>query len=163
MSGELYYVRHSLYTDHSRQQLPRSSGLQVLRPLRSCFGSPGSTTGGTRIDDMYSLLKLPYPLASRFATAISAPALEPLAFSFCVPLELGATVVVKVLRVLPVGLFLSRWTAQRSCVWRLHYPRVHFSPRTLTYPEYVASLLQTMSLHGLQWQQWLSCSQGPYI
>ena len=39
-------------------------GLQVLRFLRNCFGSPGFATGGTRMGDMYLLLKIPYLLAS---------------------------------------------------------------------------------------------------
>ena len=101
---------------------------------------------------MYSLLKLPYLLASWVATATSAPALGPLAFGSSVPLELGdgrcGSLGSPPSEPLPFSLDRTRLhvlDCQRGChrhlcVCRLHCPAVHFSPRATTYPQYVASL-----------------------
>ncbi|KAG8630757.1 hypothetical protein KVT40_002376 [Elsinoe batatas] len=60
-------------------------GLLVLRFLTGFMGSPCLATGGATIQDMYSLLKLPYGLTAWVAAAFCAPAIGPLLSGFAVP------------------------------------------------------------------------------
>lgn len=59
-------------------------GLLVLRFLTGFMSSPALATGGASMQDMYSLLKLPYALTAWVAAAFSAPALGPLLSGFAV-------------------------------------------------------------------------------
>ena len=59
-------------------------GLLVLRFLTGFMGSPCLATGGATMQDLYSLIKLPYALAAWVAAAFSAPALGPLLSGFAV-------------------------------------------------------------------------------
>ncbi|KAJ9652238.1 hypothetical protein H2198_008478 [Neophaeococcomyces mojaviensis] len=58
--------------------------LLVLRFLTGFMGSPALATGGATMQDMYSLLKLPYALSVWTAGAFCAPALGPLLSGFAV-------------------------------------------------------------------------------
>ncbi|PNS14676.1 hypothetical protein CAC42_1698 [Sphaceloma murrayae] len=60
-------------------------GLLVLRFLAGFMGSPALATGGATIQDMYSLIKLPYGLTAWVAAAFCAPAIGPLLSGFAVP------------------------------------------------------------------------------
>lgn len=60
------------------------AGLLVLRFLTGFMGSPCLATGGATMQDMYSLLKLPYALTAWVAAAFAAPALGPLLSGFAV-------------------------------------------------------------------------------
>jgi DHA1 family multidrug resistance protein-like MFS transporter len=60
------------------------AGLLVLRFLTGFMGSPCLATGGATMQDIYSLLKLPYALTAWVAAAFSAPALGPLLSGFAV-------------------------------------------------------------------------------
>ncbi|TKX22503.1 MFS transporter-like protein 91 [Elsinoe australis] len=60
-------------------------GLLVLRFLTGVMGSPCLATGGATIQDMYSLIKLPYGLTAWVAAAFCAPAIGPLLSGFAVP------------------------------------------------------------------------------
>ncbi|KAK5938229.1 hypothetical protein PMZ80_009199 [Knufia obscura] len=60
------------------------AGLLVLRFITGFMSSPALATGGATMQDMYSLLKLPYALTVWVAAAFSAPALGPLLSGFAV-------------------------------------------------------------------------------
>lgn len=59
-------------------------GLIVLRFLQGFFGSPCLATGGATLQDMYSLIKLPYVLSLWAFAATSGPALGPIISGFSV-------------------------------------------------------------------------------
>ncbi|KAL2358956.1 major facilitator superfamily domain-containing protein [Cryomyces antarcticus] len=59
-------------------------GLLVLRFLLGFFGSPCLATGGASMQDMYSLLYLPYSVALWVSAAFAAPAVGPLLSGFSV-------------------------------------------------------------------------------
>lgn len=61
------------------------AGLLVLRFLQGFFGSPCLANGGATMQDMYSLLKLPYAMTMWVAAAYCGPALGPLLSGFSVP------------------------------------------------------------------------------
>ncbi|KAK9366752.1 major facilitator superfamily domain-containing protein, partial [Lipomyces kononenkoae] len=63
------------------------AGLLVLRFLLGFFGSPCLANGGASMQDIYSLLKLPYALISWVSAAYCGPALGPLISGFAVPAE----------------------------------------------------------------------------
>lgn len=60
------------------------AGLLVLRFLQGFFGSPCLANGGASMQDMYSLLKLPYALTVWVASAYCGPALGPLLSGYAV-------------------------------------------------------------------------------
>lgn len=60
------------------------AGLLVLRFLQGFFGSPCLANGGATMQDMYSLLKLPYALTLWVSAAYCGPALGPLLSGFAV-------------------------------------------------------------------------------
>lgn len=57
---------------------PNFGSLITLRLLAGFFGSPALATGGATLQDMYSILKLPYGIALWVAAASMGPALGPL-------------------------------------------------------------------------------------
>ncbi|PIA91665.1 Caffeine resistance protein 5 [Cercospora beticola] len=63
------------------------AGLLVLRFLQGFFGSPCLATGGASLQDMYSLIKLPYVLCIWAFAAACGPALGPLISGFSVAAE----------------------------------------------------------------------------
>lgn len=63
------------------------AGLLVLRFLQGFFGSPCLATGGASLQDMYSLIKLPYVLCIWAFAATCGPALGPLISGFSVMAE----------------------------------------------------------------------------
>jgi DHA1 family multidrug resistance protein-like MFS transporter len=63
------------------------AGLIVLRFLQGFFGSPCLATGGATIQDMYSLIKLPYVLSLWAFAATCGPALGPIISGFSVAAE----------------------------------------------------------------------------
>ncbi|KAI7213641.1 MFS general substrate transporter [Hortaea werneckii] len=63
------------------------AGLMVLRFLQGCFGSPCLATGGASLQDLFSLVKLPYVLCLWAFAATAAPALGPLIAGFSVAVE----------------------------------------------------------------------------
>ncbi|MCJ1393951.1 hypothetical protein MMC18_006828 [Xylographa bjoerkii] len=62
-------------------------GLMVLRFLAGFFGSPCLANGGASMQDMYSLLYLPYAVSLWVSFAFAAPALGPTISSFAVVVE----------------------------------------------------------------------------
>jgi len=62
-------------------------GLVVLRFLQGFFGSPCLATGGATLQDMYSLIKLPYVLSLWAFAATCGPALGPIVSGFSVQAE----------------------------------------------------------------------------
>lgn len=62
-------------------------GLVVLRFLLGFFGSPCLATGGASLQDMYSLIKLPYVLSLWALAATCGPALGPIISGFSVAAE----------------------------------------------------------------------------
>ncbi|KAH8597213.1 multidrug transporter [Bisporella sp. PMI_857] len=60
------------------------AGLLVLRFLQGFFGSPCLATGGATMQDMYSLLYLPYAMVAWVSAAYCGPALGPLISGFAV-------------------------------------------------------------------------------
>ncbi|CAD0089826.1 unnamed protein product [Aureobasidium vineae] len=60
------------------------AGLLVLRFLQGFFGSPILATGGASLQDMFSLIKLPYILCCWAAAACIGPALGPIISGFSV-------------------------------------------------------------------------------
>ena len=60
------------------------AGLLVLRFLQGFFGSPCLANGGASMQDMYSLLRLPYAITVWVAAAYCGPALGPLLSGFAV-------------------------------------------------------------------------------
>ncbi|KAJ5561942.1 hypothetical protein N7535_003596 [Penicillium sp. DV-2018c] len=62
-------------------------GLLVLRFLQGFFGSPCLASGGASIQDLYSLMALPYAMMAWVAAAYCGPALGPLLSGFSVPVE----------------------------------------------------------------------------
>ena len=60
------------------------AGLLVLRFLQGFFGSPCLANGGATMQDMYSLLYLPYALTFWVSSAYCGPALGPLLSGFAV-------------------------------------------------------------------------------
>ncbi|KAK3112581.1 hypothetical protein LTR53_011002 [Teratosphaeriaceae sp. CCFEE 6253] len=54
------------------------AGLLVLRFLQGFFGSPCLATGGASLQDMFSLIKLPYVLCMWALAAVGGPALGPI-------------------------------------------------------------------------------------
>ena len=65
--------------------VPNFAGLLVLRFLQGFFGSPCLANGGATMQDMYSLLYLPYALSAWVSAAYCGPALGPLLSGFAVP------------------------------------------------------------------------------
>lgn len=63
------------------------AGLIVLRFLQGFFGSPSLATGGATLQDMYSLIKLPYALSLWALSATCGPALGPIISGFSVAAE----------------------------------------------------------------------------
>ncbi|KKY24329.1 putative benomyl methotrexate resistance protein [Diplodia seriata] len=63
------------------------AGLVVLRFLLGFFGSPCLATGGASLQDMYSLIKLPYVLSLWALAATCGPALGPIISGFSVTAE----------------------------------------------------------------------------
>jgi DHA1 family multidrug resistance protein-like MFS transporter len=63
------------------------AGLIVLRFLQGFFGSPCLATGGASLQDMFSLIKLPYVLTLWAFAATCGPALGPVISGFSVPVE----------------------------------------------------------------------------
>ncbi|KAI4225913.1 MAG: hypothetical protein L6R40_008328 [Gallowayella cf. fulva] len=63
------------------------AGLLILRFLQGFLGSPCLATGGATMQDMYSLLKLPYALTFWVSAAYCGPALGPLLSGFAVPVK----------------------------------------------------------------------------
>jgi DHA1 family multidrug resistance protein-like MFS transporter len=62
-------------------------GLLFLRLLLGFFGSPCLANGGASMQDMYSLLYLPYSLTFWVAACFAGPALGPLLSGFSVYAE----------------------------------------------------------------------------
>src|SRR3954468_18987802 len=60
------------------------AGLLVLRFLQGFFGSPCLANGAATMQDMYSLLYLPYALVAWVSAAYCGPALGPLLSGFAV-------------------------------------------------------------------------------
>lgn len=60
------------------------AGLLVLRFLQGFFGSPCLANGGATMQDMYSLVKLPYALTLWVSAAYCGPSLGPLLSGFAV-------------------------------------------------------------------------------
>lgn len=60
------------------------AGLVVLRFLQGFFGSPCLATGGATLQDVYSLIKLPYVLSLWAFAATCGPALGPIISGFSV-------------------------------------------------------------------------------
>lgn len=63
------------------------AGLIVLRFLQGFFGSPCLATGGATLQDMYSIIKLPYVLSLWAFAATCGPALGPIISGFSVAAE----------------------------------------------------------------------------
>jgi len=63
------------------------AGLIVLRFLQGFFGSPCLATGGASLQDMYSLIKLPYVLSLWALAATCGPSLGPIISGFSVAAE----------------------------------------------------------------------------
>jgi DHA1 family multidrug resistance protein-like MFS transporter len=63
------------------------AGLLVLRFLQGFFGSPCLATGGASLQDIYSLIKLPYILCIWALAATCGPAMGPVISGFSVPAE----------------------------------------------------------------------------
>ncbi|KAF1948713.1 benomyl/methotrexate resistance protein [Byssothecium circinans] len=63
------------------------AGLIVLRFLQGFFGSPCLATGGATLQDMYSIIKLPYVLSLWAFAATCGPALGPIISGFSVQAE----------------------------------------------------------------------------
>ncbi|KAK9235500.1 major facilitator superfamily domain-containing protein [Lipomyces kononenkoae] len=63
------------------------AGLLVLRFLLGFIGSPCLANGGASLQDIYSLIKLPYALIIWVSGAFCGPALGPLLSGFSVPAE----------------------------------------------------------------------------
>jgi DHA1 family multidrug resistance protein-like MFS transporter len=63
------------------------AGLMVLRFLQGFFGSPCLATGGASLQDIYSLIKLPYILCIWALAATCGPAMGPVISGFSVPAE----------------------------------------------------------------------------
>ena len=62
-------------------------GLLALRFLQGFFGSPCLANGGATMQDMYSLLNLPFFLSTWVSAAYCGPALGPLLSGFAVPVK----------------------------------------------------------------------------
>lgn len=60
------------------------AGLLVLRFLQGFFGSPCLANGGATLQDMYSLLKLPYALTLWVSAAYCGPSIGPLISGYAV-------------------------------------------------------------------------------
>jgi len=67
--------------------LDNMAGLVVLRFLAGFFGSPCLATGGASLQDMFSLIKLPYVLSLWALAATCGPALGPIISGFSVTAE----------------------------------------------------------------------------
>lgn len=63
------------------------TGLIILRFLQGFFGSPCLATGGATLQDVYSLIKLPYVLSLWAFAATCGPALGPIISGFSVAAE----------------------------------------------------------------------------
>lgn len=63
------------------------AGLLVLRFIQGFLGSPCLATGGATMQDMYSMLKVPYALTVWVSAAYCGPALGPLLSGFAVPVK----------------------------------------------------------------------------
>ncbi|KAF2653747.1 MFS general substrate transporter [Lophiostoma macrostomum CBS 122681] len=63
------------------------AGLIVLRFLQGFFGSPCLATGGATLQDIYSIIKLPYVLSLWAFAATCGPALGPIISGFSVQAE----------------------------------------------------------------------------
>ena len=63
------------------------AGLIVLRFLQGFFGSPCLATGGASLQDMFSLIKIPYVLTLWAFSATCGPALGPVISGFSIPVE----------------------------------------------------------------------------
>ncbi|KAI5366623.1 putative major facilitator superfamily, MFS transporter superfamily [Septoria linicola] len=64
---------------------PTYGSLLALRFLTGFLGSPCLATGGATLQEMYSIIKLPYALSAWVGATFSAPALGPLLSGFAVP------------------------------------------------------------------------------
>lgn len=62
-------------------------GLLVLRILQGFFGSPILATGGASLQDMFSLMTVPYILCCWASAAVFGPAVGPIISGFSVPAE----------------------------------------------------------------------------
>lgn len=63
------------------------AGLLVLRFLQGFFGSPCLATGGASLQDMFSLIKVPYVLCLWAFAALCGPSIGPIISGFSVPAE----------------------------------------------------------------------------
>ncbi|KAL8916718.1 MAG: hypothetical protein Q9172_006173 [Xanthocarpia lactea] len=63
------------------------AGLLVLRFLQGFLGSPCLATGGATMQDMYSMLKVPYAMTFWVSAAYCGPSLGPLLSGFAVPVK----------------------------------------------------------------------------
>ncbi|KAL8992055.1 MAG: hypothetical protein Q9188_007667, partial [Gyalolechia gomerana] len=63
------------------------AALLVLRFLQGFLGSPCLATGGATMQDMYSLLKLPYAMTFWVSAAYCGPSFGPLLSGFAVPVK----------------------------------------------------------------------------
>lgn len=66
---------------------PTFGGLITVRFLQGFFGSPALATGGASLQDMYSIVKLPYVLSLWAFAATCGPALGPVISGFSVAAE----------------------------------------------------------------------------
>lgn len=62
-------------------------GLIILRFLQGFFGSPCLATGGASLQDMFSLIKIPYVLTLWAFAATCGPALGPVISGFSIPVK----------------------------------------------------------------------------
>ncbi|KAF4998357.1 hypothetical protein FGRMN_3237 [Fusarium graminum] len=62
-------------------------GLMVLRFLQGFFGSPCLASGGASLQDIYSLMSIPYAMMAWVSAAYCGPALGPLLSGFAVPVK----------------------------------------------------------------------------
>ncbi|KAI9828260.1 MAG: hypothetical protein M1826_006086 [Phylliscum demangeonii] len=63
------------------------AGLLVLRFLQGFFGSPALSTGGASLQDLYSLIKVPYALCAWELFITCGPALGPIVSGYSVPVK----------------------------------------------------------------------------
>ncbi|KAL8638978.1 MAG: hypothetical protein Q9226_008937, partial [Calogaya cf. arnoldii] len=63
------------------------AGLLVLRFIQGFLGSPCLATGGATMQDMYSMLKVPYAMTVWVSAAYCGPSLGPLLSGFAVPVK----------------------------------------------------------------------------
>lgn len=66
---------------------PNFAGLMVLRFLQGFFGSPCLASGGASLQDMYSMMAVPYAMVAWVSAAYCGPSLGPLLSGFAVPVK----------------------------------------------------------------------------